>query len=64
MTNKTIMLLACVLLGCDSRACVRSHEEKRHRGAFVTVVIIGKTRIPIIHPARDYTVTVCDEYGE
>lgn len=48
--------------------CIQSHEETRHREAYVTFNQLnglpwtGKgVMIPVNHPAHDYQVTVCDK---
>jgi hypothetical protein len=62
VTRKFAILAAVLLAGCDGRQCVKSHTETRHQPAWVQFVWMGKSMIPIFHAARDYEVTVCDEW--
>lgn len=52
------------LLGCENKECLKSHLETRHKNSWTQFLFVGKTMIPIIHPARDYKIQICDEYKE
>lgn len=60
-------LAAVVGWGCkpDRGRCLRSHDEKRHRAGWVQMVPIGVKpihMIPVRHPPREWTETVCDQW--
>lgn len=51
----------------DYGACLQSHQEPRHRDAWLEVQTYdcGKdcqVTIPVMHPAEDWIATVCDRY--
>jgi hypothetical protein len=49
-----MLLLVLLGAGCQTRHCVKNHEETRTQAMHK----VGKTWIP----ARTYKVTVCDKY--
>lgn len=69
-----ILGIAIVLLGAGcTRTCLRSHQEPRHTDMHVemrptySMGFDGKSHmvlVPFPVAARDYAVTVCDEYAK
>lgn len=59
MTGR-ILLLAVALMGCD--VCVRTERRTVRYAAWVQFLPVGKTTMPIFHPARDVEEDVCVEW--
>ena len=65
MTNlKIAFTMLLMLCSCETRECLRSHNETRHINAWTQFIYIDKTMIPIFHPQYDYEDVVCDEYTQ
>ncbi len=57
-----LVLMLCLLSGCTTRKCIKSHQEKS-RCTLYTHVKIGNTHTMIPHH-YSCTKTICDEYEE
>lgn len=65
MRNKGKMwlfLLCLLFLGCDSRVCVKKHEEPCRKTRIISFIYVAKVMIPI-YGSYDSTCEVCDEYA-
>lgn len=64
MKNLIILFLLLFLCSCEKRECLKSHSEMRRRAAWTQFIYVNKMMVPIVHPAKDYIETVCDEYAQ
>lgn len=59
-----ILIISIFLLACNERECLQKHKETKHKNAWIQYVPMGKVNRMIPHPARTYTIEVCDKYKE
>lgn len=57
-----IIIICLVLCGCDSKKCIKSHNETR-TSVNTSCIPIGNFQSCTSTPYT-YTITVCDEYEE